>query len=192
MTDISSLISTLWSKVSTPIPNILIGTAFLLAAPDAHKWFGWIFIAIGAAYPVEAMIGGGKKLLLAISENKKIRELMNSLNREERALIRKLVSERHQTFSTHNNGYYSLSQGGEGGRTGRHELLDTCTSLHNKGILVPANSDTHTACYTVSERAWRVVNKLYKKNREFFSPVLYHRASETISIVSLDDTFKRK
>lgn len=183
--DIFSLVSTLWGKVSKPIPNMLIGLVILKFAPDEHKWLGYIFVAIGASSIIETGINYTKTLMDDCTVSKKIHDSLRCLNREESQLIRKLVCENHQTFSTQNSSYYALSQGGDGGRTGRQELLDTCSGLQDKGLLSPGLSFPYT-CVTVPNNVWKIINKLYKDNPKIFDLVIYTGGNNRVTILSSD------
>lgn len=47
--DFSSILTTLWGKVTQPLPNIFVGIALIVFAPENIQFAGYIFIALGSA-----------------------------------------------------------------------------------------------------------------------------------------------
>jgi hypothetical protein len=53
--DFTQILTTLWGKISKPLPNILVGLVFVFLAPKSIQWFGFVFISIGLASAVESI-----------------------------------------------------------------------------------------------------------------------------------------
>ena len=180
MMDISALLSILWNKISRPIPNLLIGLAFLIFAPDQYKWSGWIFVAIGLSDPFDFIQNLIKSKVMQYYKKKRVSKSLCRLNYGERELIARLVSEEHQTFSIKNDHYYPS---GGSHIDSQPRLFDTCAGLQLKELLVHDESKSQ-AVYNVPDDVWEEIEKLYKKDRNYFAPILFSKNSEQITLVS--------
>lgn len=77
--DFTQILTTLWGKISKPLPNILVGSVFVALAPKSVSWFGFVFIAIGLASVIEFCI----PRILSWKKKYALRRLILSLSQDE-------------------------------------------------------------------------------------------------------------
>lgn len=83
-------LSSLWNKIGRPLPNLLIGLAFLYKAPENISWVGYIFIAISVQGFLDWGISTSKKILSIwrdYSRAAEIQKKLLSLNKEEKEIM---------------------------------------------------------------------------------------------------------
>lgn len=169
--DFSSILSTLWNKVSSPIPNILIGIVFLIFAPDDLKWFGYIFIAIGFSHPIDWAINWLKEKIKNRKAKGKIVATLRSLNQEEKKIIYRTLQNNQQTLAIQYSDYHDdLGDDGPiGGREDYIRLFGTCSGLQTKRMFV-ASSNQEVTTFTFFPEVWEIMKELYNKEPDLFKP----------------------
>ena len=169
--DCSALLTTLWNKVSKPLPNLFIGAVFLSFAPDNIQWFGYIFCAIGAAAGIEWICAHIQNFKKKSDANKQIENTLSCLNHGERKVIGQMLNDNEQTISINYNDYHMNFRGGcNGQRGGRYEyteLFGICTGLQSKGLFTTASLEEITS-FSFFPEVWEIMQKLHHKKPELF------------------------
>lgn len=93
--DLQSILTSLWSKVNDPLPNILIGLVFMFAAPDGWGWAGWIFFALGFCSGLKVIY---PKFLLWKEERRWLKKI-SKLTEEEYEVLNLLRQENSYSMS---------------------------------------------------------------------------------------------
>lgn len=101
--DFTQILTTLWGKISKPLPNILVGLVFVFLAPKFVSWLGFIFIAIGLASVIEFCI----PRILSWKKKHALRRLILSLSKDE---IKVLQDVRRNEGLTIESGNQQLQQ----------------------------------------------------------------------------------
>jgi len=169
--DFSSILSTLWNKVSSPVPNILIGIVFLIFAPDDLRWFGLIFIAIGLSHPIDWAINWVKGKIKNRNFKEKIIATLGSLNQEEKRIIYRMLQNNEQTIAVQHSDYHD-ALGWDGPLGGREEyirIFGTCSGLKTKGMFVTSSLEEVTT-FTFFAEVWEIMKELYNKEPDLFEP----------------------
>lgn len=166
--DFSSILTTLWGKISKPVPNVLIGIVFLYFAPNEIRWFGFIFLAIG----VSSILDWTREKCLTFCNNYKmernLKEIFSSMNNGEKRVMTNLLTNNEQTISINYNDYHRpLGAAPKGGRHEYVELFGICTGLQSKGIFIVATLEEITS-FSVLPEAWKTMKKLHKKTPNIF------------------------
>ncbi len=163
--DFSSIVTTLWSKISKPLPNILIGAVFLMLAPGDIKWVGFIFIAIGVSSIGEWLWHKGEKFLINIQRDGNIKNTLYALNRDEKELLRGMLERREQTYYINYHDHHYGTRGG-GSRHEYTQLFGVCAGLKSKGLFVTASLDEIT-CWSFHPEVWQILQKELSRNPDF-------------------------
>jgi hypothetical protein len=172
--DFQTILTTLWSKVSKPLPNILIGAAFLVFAPDGVDWFGYIFLAIGISSIGEwgwQKIGEYKK---ASKQKKSIQSTLRALNQDEKALLRGMLDRGEQTYYINYNDYHGIRGRSSRSLGGRHEyvqLFGVCSGLKTKGLFVTASLEEITS-WSLFPEVWEIMQEELSKDENFLRDTL--------------------
>ena len=156
--DFSSILTTLWSKISKPLPNILIGSVFLAFAPESMTWFGYIFIAIGVSSVGEWLWQNVVKWLDSIKRKQHIRDTLYVLNHDEKKLLRDRLKSREQTYCINYNDYH-FSNLSKGSRREYIQLFGVCEGLTAKGLFVVTASSSEITSWSIHQEVWQIMQK---------------------------------
>lgn len=171
MVDYTTILTTLWQKVRNPIPNLLIGLVFLQFAPVENQWYGYIFLAVGASRPLEALSDFFLKFIERRRRDYGIAKTLESLNAEEKNLLKDMLERNEQTIAIIYQDYHRpMAKAPKGGRTEYVTLFSTCVGLHTKKILV-SGSVSEATTFTIYPEVWVVMNNAYKKKPQLFENI---------------------
>jgi hypothetical protein len=166
--DFTSILTTLWNKISKPTPNVLIGYAFLKFAPKEINWFGYVFLAIGISSLIEWILIYLKQKQKDYYLNKEMEEVLLSLNEGEKNILAKMIQNNEQTVSINYNDYHSyMGDGSLGGRSHYVELFGICSGLQSKGVFHVITL-TEITSFSIFPAVWSTIKKISKKNPALF------------------------
>ena len=89
--DVSTILTTLWGKISEPLPNILVGLVIVFLAPNNINWVGFIFIALGISSFCKWIF---PHIIVALTKKSIKRKIIALSNEEQRLLNNVRIKER--------------------------------------------------------------------------------------------------
>jgi len=146
-TDILPAFIQIWNRLTEPLPEIFLGSAILLFAPNEHQWLGWLPIFVAIGFLTQALISHlYKEYSLRTSMYKNIIRASN----EERSLLAPMLDCNIDTVHR---------------KDIDNDGLNACLSLVDKGVFIKKEN---LSSFTLSHTAYQALKKLTKKDKGYF------------------------
>lgn len=152
--DYTAVLTTLWGKVTKPIPNLLIGATFIKFAPADWNWFGYIFFCFAGSGFADWLQVQLCFLYEKDQQRKKLKKTLQRLTNSERALLKSLVMTDTQTI--HKEQMKSSD-------------ITTCLSLQDKGVFIKSEN---MSSFSLSHQTLDMLRELAKKDKDYFAITL--------------------
>lgn len=156
-----AVLTTLWNKISKPVTNILIGSAFLFFAPEGVNWFGWVFLALGIGGFIDNNSWKISQAWKKFQKENKIKDELRHLTASEEAILKLMV--RHNKQILRQNEFLNfLNADSQHAQNLPRQIFDVFSSLDDKQILTyyPNSRDFSLE---VKDFMWQAIKKRYKK-----------------------------